>query len=56
MATEIKLPYWPVLDGTSEAVVPLSQAMNTAREAEATGVVLQGISQLLEDRTLDPWH
>lgn len=56
VAAEMKLPYWPVLDGTSEAVVPLSQAMNTARETGATGVVLQGISQLLEDRTLDPWH
>ena len=56
IATNLGLPYWPVLNGTSETVVSLHHCTRLAREAGAEGIILQGISQLLKDRTLDFWH
>ena len=56
IAANLGLPYWPVLNGTSGAGVSLRRCTRLAREAGAQGVVLQGISQLLQDRTLDFWY
>jgi hypothetical protein len=56
VAADIQLPYWPVLNGTSEATPFLGQSMDLARKVGARGVVLQGISQLLEDQSLDSWY
>lgn len=56
IATDVNLPYWPVLNGTSKNTVPLGQSMELAREVGASGVVLQGISQMLGDSRLDSWY
>lgn len=55
-------PYYPVLNGTvanqyggRAEQFSLREGMELAREAGAAGVILQGISQLLDDPELDFW-
>ena len=55
ISNRLGLPYWPVLNGTSQSLVPISIAMKCAEEAGACGIVLQGISQLLGNQALDQW-
>jgi len=56
IAVELGLPYWPVVNGTSDALVPLGHAVAAAERVGASGVVLQGVSQLLCDPSLDVWY
>lgn len=55
IAATVDRPYWPVVAGTSTAQPRVAQAFTWALECGAAGVVLQGVSQLLDDPTLDDW-
>lgn len=56
IAAHLHRPYWPVLNGTNGAGISLHTALDMAEQNNASGVVLQGISQLFGgDRTLDAW-
>lgn len=61
-AARIKREYYPVLNGTiahkyggTADQFPLSRGIELASELGASGIITQGISQLLDDPTLDFW-
>lgn len=56
VASSLRLPFWPVMNGTSAATPSLGWSMEQAQKVGARGVVLQGVSQLLDDGSLDPWY
>lgn len=63
LASRIDRDYYPVFNGaaanpyggTAEQF-PLGQALELAEKAGAKGVIIQGISQLLDDASLDFWY
>lgn len=56
IAARLRRPYWPVLNGTIGVDISLPTSLDMAERNHASGVVLQGISQLFGgDRSLDAW-